>query len=70
MSAVINYIKGSFKEFKDNVEFPSWNDLSSSTIVVAVATVIIALFLFGIDEVFRIAMSNLYTILYSLVAGN
>ncbi len=67
MSGFINYVKGSFREFRENVEFPSWKELSSSTMVVAVATLILALFLFGVDRLFGEAMSGLYSGLRQLL---
>ncbi len=67
MNSFIEYVKGSFKEFRYNVEFPTWKDLSSSTMVVAVATLLLALFLFGVDRLFGEAMSGLYTGLRNLL---
>ncbi len=67
MSGLMQYIKGSFYEFRHNVEFPTWKDLSSSTMVVAVATIILAIFLFAVDRLFGQAMSGLYTMLRNLI---
>ncbi len=67
MSSFIDYVKGSFYEFRHKVEFPAWKDLSSSTMVVAVATLILALFLFGIDQLFGEAMSGLYNLLRDML---
>ena len=62
MSSLINFIKGSYSEFRYKVEWPKWADLQSSTIVVAVATVILALFTFGVDSLFSTAIKNILAI--------
>lgn len=58
MSSLVNFLKGSYIEFKDKVEWPKWPDLQSSTIVVAVTTVILALFTFGVDSLFSVTIKN------------
>ncbi len=58
MSSFVNFLKGSYTEFKDKVEWPKWPDLQSSTIVVAVSTVILALFTFGVDSLFSVTIKN------------
>ncbi len=58
MSSLVNFLKGSYVEFKDKVEWPKWPDLQSSTIVVAVTTVILALFTFGVDSLFSVTIKN------------
>ncbi len=67
MSSLVNFIKGSFSEFKEKVEWPKWSDLQSSTIVVTTATIILAIFLFGVDEIFSKAVRNIIQILVNLV---
>lgn len=59
MSSFIDFLKGSYNEFRYKVEWPKWAELQSSTIVVTIATVILSLFTFGVDEVFAKAISNL-----------
>ena len=58
MSSLISFLKGSYTEFKDKVEWPKWADLQSSTVVVSVTTVILALFTFGVDSLFSITIKN------------
>lgn len=58
MSSLVNFLKGSYTEFKDKVEWPKWPDLQSSTIVVAITTVILALFTFGVDSLFSVTIKN------------
>ncbi len=66
MNGLINYLKGSIVEFKDHVEWPKWADLQSSTTVVAIATIILSAFCFGVDWVFAKALQNIYSILIGL----
>ena len=66
MSSLVEFIKGSYDEFKNKVEWSKWSDLQSSTLVVSVATVLLALFTFGVDSVFRRAISNVLGILIKL----
>ena len=64
--SLVDFIKGSYTEFKDKVEWPKWPDLQSSTIVVTISTVILALFTFGVDSLFSKSIANLITILINL----
>ena len=66
MSSLVEFIKGSYDEFKNKVEWSKWSDLQSSTLVVSVATVLSALFTFGVDSVFRRAISNVLGMLIKL----
>ncbi len=66
MSSLVEFIKGSYDEFKNKVEWSKWSDLQSSTLVVSVATVLLALFTFGVDSVFRRAISNVLGMLIKL----
>lgn len=61
--SLVDFIKGSYTEFKDKVEWPKWVDLQSSTIVVTIGTVILSLFTFGVDELFSNAIRNVLSIL-------
>ncbi|UOE41600.1 preprotein translocase subunit SecE [Chryseobacterium suipulveris] len=64
--SLVDFIKGSYTEFKDRVEWPKWPDLQSSTIVVAVATVILALFTFAVDSAFSEAIANFLALFINL----
>ena len=54
------YIKGSYDELMNKVSWPSWSELQSSSIVVAIATVIIALIIYIMDSAFSNAMKLFY----------
>lgn len=57
------YIMDSFNELVNKVSWPSWVELQSSSIVVAVATVIIALIIFIMDKLFK----NILEVYYNLI---
>ncbi len=58
MSSLIEFLKGSYTEFTTKVEWPKWPELQSSTVVVAVTSVLLALFTFGVDSVFSNTIKN------------
>ena len=64
--SLVDFLKGSYHEFKDKVEWPKWPDLQSSTIVVTIATVILALFTFGVDSLFSKAIANILSLFINL----
>ena len=64
--SLVDFLKGSYTEFKDKVEWPKWPDLQSSTIINTISTVILALFTFGVDSLFSKSIANLITILINL----
>ncbi len=57
---VINYISESYDELMHKVSWPAWAELQSSAIVVSVATLIIAIIVFAMDEVFRNVLLQFY----------
>ena len=61
MSKIGVYIKDSFNELVNKVSWPTWSELQNSSIVVAIATIIIALIIYFMDSIF----SNLMKIFYS-----
>ena len=58
----ISFVKDSFLEFREKVEWLKWKELQSSTIIVAVSTLVLALFTFGVDSLFSISIKNLYSL--------
>jgi preprotein translocase subunit SecE len=55
------YIKDSYDELMNKVSWPSWSELQSSSIVVAIATIIIALIIYIMDSAFSNAMNLFYS---------
>ena len=56
------YIKDSFDELIHKVTWPTWEELQNSSVVVAIASLIIALIIYLMDTVF----SELMKLFYSL----
>jgi preprotein translocase subunit SecE len=54
------YVKQSYDELMNKVSWPSWSELQSSSIVVAIATVIIALIIYIMDSAFSNVMKLFY----------
>jgi len=52
MAGVVNYIKESFGELKNNVSWTTWSEAQSLTILVAVFSIIFSLAIWGVDTVF------------------
>jgi preprotein translocase subunit SecE len=57
---VVNYIKESYDELMHKVSWPTWAELQGSAIVVSVATLIIAIIVFAMDEVFKNVLRQFY----------
>lgn len=51
--SVINYIKDSFSELKNNVTWSSWAEVQRLTVVVAIFSILFALATWGADEVLK-----------------
>ena len=54
MSRFVNYVKDSYDELVHKVSWPSFSELQSSAVVVAVASLIFALVVFAMDDVFGV----------------
>ena len=61
MSKMISYLKEAFSELLNKVTWPSWSDLQNSSIVVAIATLIIALVIYLLDTTFSNALDLYYS---------
>jgi preprotein translocase subunit SecE len=60
---VVIYIKESYDELMHKVSWPSWAELQGSAIVVSVASLIIAIIVFAMDEVFRNILLQFYKLI-------
>jgi preprotein translocase subunit SecE len=60
MDKIKLYIKESYNELVNKVTWPEWNVLQSSTIVVIVASLIIALIIFLMDGVSKQSLDLIY----------
>ena len=61
MAAVTEYIKESYIELTQKVTWPTWRELQSSAIVVLIAAIIIALLIFGMDQVIHYVLDKFYS---------
>ena len=63
MSKIGTYLSETKNELVNKVSWPTWPELQSSAIVVMISSVIIALVVFGMDEVFNQLMKQAYDII-------
>jgi preprotein translocase subunit SecE len=61
MAAVTEYIKESYIELTQKVTWPTWRELQNSAVVVLVAAIIIALLIFGMDQVIHFVLDKFYS---------
>lgn len=52
MAGIVNYIKESFDELRNNVSWPTFSEAQSLTVLVAVFSIIFSLAIWGVDTVF------------------
>ena len=52
MAGIINYIKESFGELKNNVTWTPWAEAQNLTVLVAVFSILFSLAIWGVDTVF------------------
>ncbi len=62
--SIKGYLKESFTELVHKVTWPTWNELQNSTVLVMVATLIIALIVAAMDAGFSRIMEFIYSLLY------
>jgi preprotein translocase subunit SecE len=60
MSKLKAYIDESISELKTKVSWPTWSELQSSTIIVMVASMIIALIIYLMDVSFSMLLNLFY----------
>ena len=63
MKKIVAYIKDAYNELVYKVSWPSSKELAGSTMIVMIASVIIALVVFGMDSAFEWIVKFLYGIL-------
>lgn len=60
MKKIINYIKDSYNELVHKVSWPSRAELTNSAIIVMIASIIMALIVWGVDTVFENVVKFFY----------
>jgi len=63
MAGIVNYIKESFGELKNNVTWTPWSETQSLTVLVAVFSIIFSLVVWGIDTVFSKVISQYFNLI-------
>jgi preprotein translocase subunit SecE len=61
MANVAEYIKESYIELTEKVTWPTWRELQSSAILVLVAALIIAMLIFGMDQIIGLVLNKFYS---------
>jgi len=61
MANVAEYIKESYVELTEKVTWPTWRELQSSAILVLVAAIIIAMLIFGMDQIIGLVLNKFYS---------
>ena len=54
MAGIVGYFQESYSELVNKVSWPSWKDLQTSSIVVLIASIIIAIIIWLMDFVFGV----------------
>ena len=63
MKKIINYVKNSYNELVYKVTWPSRAELTSSAVVVMIASIIMAFIVLGVDTVFELVVKFFYGLL-------
>jgi len=60
MKKIVQYVKDSYNELVYKVSWPTRAELTSSAVIVLIASFIMALIVFGIDSLFEWALKLFY----------
>ncbi|TWR29229.1 preprotein translocase subunit SecE [Mucilaginibacter pallidiroseus] len=61
MAGVAEYFKESYIELTQKVTWPTWKELQNSAVLVLVSAIIIALLIFGMDQIIGYLLNQFYT---------
>jgi len=64
MNDIVLYIKESYNELIHKVTWPSWPNLTSSSVLVVVASTILALLIFLMDSVSKGVLTRVYDLTF------
>jgi len=62
MERINTFFRETYQELMNKVSWPTWEELQSSAMVVAVAAIIIALLVFGMDKASDLLLSTYYSL--------
>jgi preprotein translocase subunit SecE len=60
MEKIVQYIKDSYNELVYKVSWPTRSELTSSAVIVMIASFIMALIVFGVDSAFEWSLKYFY----------
>lgn len=60
MAKVVEFLKESYDEMTTKVSWPTWSELQNSAVIVLVASVIIAIMIFAMDNGIRTIIESYY----------
>ena len=63
MNKISNYIQEAYDELLHKVNWPSWDELQQTTVIVLVALAIVTAIIFGMDFVSKNVLTFIYNIL-------
>jgi len=61
MAGIVEYVKESFEELKNNVSWPTWAEGQSLTVLVAVFSIVFSLAIWGVDTLFSELLNYILT---------
>ena len=61
MANVSEYLKESYIELTEKVTWPTWRELQNSAVLVLIAAMIIAMVIFGMDQIIGYLLNQFYT---------
>jgi preprotein translocase subunit SecE len=61
MANVSEYLKESYIELTQKVTWPTWRELQNSAVLVLVAAIIIAMLIFGMDQIIGFLLNKFYS---------
>ncbi len=59
---IVEYVSESYDELVHKVSWPTWSELQNSAVVVSIASLIIALVVFLMDEAFQLLLKQFYSL--------
>ncbi|WP_101689568.1 preprotein translocase subunit SecE [Dysgonomonas massiliensis] len=62
MKKIINYVKDSYSELVYKVTWPTRAELTSSAVIVMIASIIMALIVWGVDSLFEFIVKLFYNL--------
>ncbi|MBC8052072.1 MAG: preprotein translocase subunit SecE [Sphingobacteriaceae bacterium] len=60
MAKVVEFLKESYDEMTTKVSWPTWSELQNSAVIVLIASLIIAIMIFAMDNGIRTIIESYY----------